>query len=1229
MLNASLVQYGTADDIRKAVAAGADLESRDDYHRTPLMIAVESGNLETATALLDAGADVEASDDDAERWTERMASKIGTGMAAAIVEMLRDTRAKARGPKPRWTLGRTPLHLAVEHGNVAMTLLLLDRGADATAQGGGNATLPETIVEKAVRCSQGDVLDALLERPWPNLGELGLDTALRRAARSKELAFVRRLLRAGADPQGRDAYGRPLLSHLLEHFQGDHDAWHVVRELVEAGAGSRNDLLPDLVGFMSSPTALPMLRMLVDAGADVDARSPDGGFTALSSVAHSGSRFALQCLLEYGADTEIGDERSETALMAAQAMTDSSHRDPWTSLRILLDGGADPNAATRSDDLWGGRTAIMLADARRAEYLLLNGADPDARWSDGEQTALMRAVVREPPAVIRMLVAAGADVNATTRAPAAGAPGSSTHPLAFTEAGRTALMIAASSMRLDNVCALLEAGADVRARSDGGVTALMTADRVARDPHMVRRLLAAGADPTDLDAPSPVVLQHGVEVRETPPLASPAGVLRHGTSADEIFRAIDSLTGPLDRDELMRDVLWTVVRAGNAAGVRSLLEAGVDPNPDGPDTSALHAAVARVDVASVESLLDAGADPNVWDRFGVRPLDLVDSDWHDHPAPRGRSTALIRMLLEAGAAYAPDLNGYRRGSLVHWYRSSDHDGSLEPAWVQELAPWIDDVDLELRACDPSPLMLAAANGDLHTARLVLGMGADPDGRPQGHAGPLELGAAASLCAGPMVRLLVDAGASVDGDDGAAALSSAARAGKVDAIRTLLSFGVGPDARLDGDTALMRAAATGGRAAVATLLAAGADPNAAGLRHGWTPLMWAARHAHDAGVVARLIEAGADVDACTPPFEERSGLDPAYREVLRDTRPRERLAMGLSPGFTALMAAETRTPSKRGTADVVDALLAAGSDARRARSDSVRVAEPAAAPPLPRSRTTSPSGDALTLALIQAARRNDLDGARRLIAAGAVGERGSHDWGTTALLSAFERGHLAAVHLLLDAGADIEARDRQGFTLLARVARAPREPTTDRATADLLERLLQQGADREARTAAGWTPLMLAACHDRSAAASALIRAGAAVDARGGPWGVTALMVAARWGLRADVIEALLGAGCDLEARTTASHTPRSTSAPATLRRMHPSAPPAPGETVAGRTALMHAAARRFRRRTTEALDALLAAGADVHALTDLGHTALQFATAIDPGSATVRRLRSAGARSPR
>ncbi len=141
---------------------------------------------------------------------------------------------------------------------------------------------------------------------------------------------------------------------------------------------------------------------------------------------------------------------------------------------------------------------------------------------------------------------------------------------------------------------------------------------------------------------------------------------------------------------------------------------------------------------------------------------------------------------------------------------------------------------------------------------------------------------------------------------------------------------------------------------------------------------------------------------------------------------------------------------------------------------------------------------------------------------------------------------AVVKVLLDAGADIAARDENGATPLhlATVEENPLNRSPDSESPHVLAALLAAGADLSARDGNGDTPLLAALRRTRrleredpglTKAVRTLLEAGTDPDARDRS-GRTALHVAARRG-GPGMIAVLLGAGADVNAKDGRGRTP--------------------------------------------------------------------------------------------
>ena len=223
-------------------------------------------------------------------------------------------------------------------------------------------------------------------------------------------------------------------------------------------------------------------------------------------------------------------------------------------------------------------------------------------------------------------------------------------------------------------------------------------------------------------------------------------------------------------------------------------------------------------------------------------------------------------------------------------------------------------------------------------------------------------------------------------------------------------------------------------------------------------------------------------------------------------------------------------------------------------------------------------------------------ARLLLEKGASLEARDKD-GSTPLLLAATYGETGVVKLFLDKGAKIEATNTYGQTAL--IAAACNCPAIDMPdTADSVRLLLENGADIEARDQEGGTPLMAAAGWGRQWIVQILLDKGARIEATDNQ-GNTALLISARGqGIpTADAVEMLLARGADMEVKNNN-----------------------------GETALMLAASYGGFE-DIKIVKMLLSRGADVRAKDAKGRTALDLAMGKDrKGTASLLRAASAKSR---
>ncbi|MBL0938960.1 MAG: ankyrin repeat domain-containing protein [Gemmatimonadaceae bacterium] len=180
-------------------------------------------------------------------------------------------------------------------------------------------------------------------------------------------------------------------------------------------------------------------------------------------------------------------------------------------------------------------------------------------------------------------------------------------------------------------------------------------------------------------------------------------------------------------------------------------------------------------------------------------------------------------------------------------------------------------------------------------------------------------------------------------------------------------------------------------------------------------------------------------------------------------------------------------------------------------------------PVVRVSTSAATAAPSATSLANAAMRGDLASVRALLAQRADVNSATGD-GMTALHWAAERGDVAMVQALIKAGANIKATTRNGGHTALHVA-------AKSGNSEVVKALLAGGADARAVTSSGATSLHLAAQAGDAASITALVAGKADVNAKETSWGQTPLMFAAALD-RSAAVTALLKAGANPAVKTS-------------------------------------------------------------------------------------------------
>ena len=407
--------------------------------------------------------------------------------------------------------GVTPLYLAADLGNATMIRRLVAAGGDAN----GTDISGDTVLMAAVRSGSIDAVRALLDAGAqvntvePQVGH----TALMWAVREDRPEFVSLLLARGATVDMKTRTGSQPAVRPPGAGGGSHGVG-----IVRGGVPPQGEQPPapggmTALSFAAREGRLEAARLLIDAGADVNAREANGISPLVMAITNRHTPVAA-LLLARGADPNAADWWGRTPLWSAvdmrnldldsRTLENGVERGPVLALiEALIAKGAGVNARVKE-----------FPPQRR--FMMPLGS---LGWVDFTgQTPFVRAALSADVPLMKLLLSKGADPNIAT----------------FN--GTTALMAAAGvnwvvgqtysespAMYLEAVKLCLELGGDVNAVNAMGLAAVHGAANRGSDD-IIELLAKNGArlDLKDKEGRTPMTWAEGVFLATNSPVAKPS-----------------------------------------------------------------------------------------------------------------------------------------------------------------------------------------------------------------------------------------------------------------------------------------------------------------------------------------------------------------------------------------------------------------------------------------------------------------------------------------------------------------------------------------------------------------------------------------------------------------------------------------------------------------------------------------------------------------------------------
>lgn len=409
---------------------GANINERNASGESLVHIAVKSLDADLLHALVLAGADVDAKDDQKLTPFHRLVQMASHASPSYTLQQLVSFGADACAKDSE---GRTPLHLIA--------------GNDAVNSAGFKKSqyLHSVKREDAMRPLLVELIDAGADVNATNPSEwTSLHYICHEYGRE---AFIQDLVRAGADINAKDSMGQTALHHSVESTRSR----KLVEELIANGATIHakdtkhrtpiDIILEDFEREGLYPETIYDIEALISAGAHFDVTRRDScGRTPLYKATLAGDKRLAELLVRHGADINEKDEEGRSALHIAFALATNNEliSDFWKLL---------------------GKGRIIADSESRMEFcgvLLDLAADVSAKTITG-LTVLHIAADAGIYGLIERLVALGAGLDERDHL------------------GRTPLFLAAAQGYRYAVDTLLKSGANARIGDQAGISPLKRA----------------------------------------------------------------------------------------------------------------------------------------------------------------------------------------------------------------------------------------------------------------------------------------------------------------------------------------------------------------------------------------------------------------------------------------------------------------------------------------------------------------------------------------------------------------------------------------------------------------------------------------------------------------------------------------------------------------------------------------------------------------------------------
>ncbi|XP_067049297.1 transient receptor potential cation channel subfamily A member 1 homolog [Acropora muricata] len=396
---------GVAEVVKALLDAGADVRAKDNEKMAPIHFACTDGQIDTVQVLFqhvensENGSDISDMLEDRNREGETALHAAVEGGYLDIVQLCLDKGAKVRAR--RGNLAH-PLHIAAINGHVEIAACLIEHNAKLEAR---NA-LHETPLHKAAAFNKTRMVDFLLEK-GADIECLDKDkyTPLLIAASTGHTAVVKLLLKRGANLNAKNTLDKTAIFLAAEENSID-----TLREILDHE--DAKNLLNESDLYENSPLHVAakngfalIVEALLSNGARIDPRNEDEN-TPLHLAAKNGKvRTVAELVRKDPSIINDEDEASNTPLHLAAT---EGH---FKCCKALLENGAEVDA--RNSNMWTPLDCAAAKGHAKVADILLEFDSPIDPTDKTKTTPLHLAAREGYPEMVSLLLSKGADITLT------------------------------------------------------------------------------------------------------------------------------------------------------------------------------------------------------------------------------------------------------------------------------------------------------------------------------------------------------------------------------------------------------------------------------------------------------------------------------------------------------------------------------------------------------------------------------------------------------------------------------------------------------------------------------------------------------------------------------------------------------------------------------------------------------------------------------------------------